>query len=275
KKEDYGELAELAEKIKLAFNREFLQNGRYSTINNGILTDIYMSQTSQTLPLYLDMVPDDQKQQALENLETAVVSQSDCHVDTGIVGTRYLFDVLTENGLADVAYKVATQRTYPGFGYMIEEGATTLWERWEKLEGSGMNSHNHIMLGSVDAWFYRVLAGISPLEPGWRKVKIKPHILGDLTLVSASLNTVRGEIKVTWRKEGDRLTLSVDIPANLTAEVYIPSPGENAAIQENGKTFWTNANQVDEIEGVVSMRPENGYLQLTATSGSYEFVVSW
>ncbi|MCP4751271.1 MAG: family 78 glycoside hydrolase catalytic domain, partial [Proteobacteria bacterium] len=119
KKEDYGELAELAEQIKLAFNREFLQNGRYSTINNGILTDIYMSQTSQTLPLYLDMVPDDQKQQALENLETAVVSQSDCHVDTGIVGPRYLFDVLTENGLADVAYKVATQRTYPGFGYMI------------------------------------------------------------------------------------------------------------------------------------------------------------
>ncbi len=272
KNEDFSELTELAERIKLAFNREFLKNGRYSTIRNGMLSDIYMSQTSQSLPLYLDMVPDNQKQQALDNLKTAVISQSDCHVDTGIVGTRYLFDVLTANGLADVAYKVATRRTYPGFGYMIEEGATTLWERWEKLEGSGMNSHNHIMLGSIDAWFYRVLTGIAPLEPGWKKARIKPHVVGDLKQLSASLNTVRGEIEVAWRKDDDRLTLSVSIPVNLTAEVFIPANGKNVTVKENGKTFWSRNSKVNEIEGIGSVKPEKGYLRLTAASGSYEFV---
>ena len=134
----------------------------------------------------------------------SVVRQQDYHVDTGILGTRYILDVLTEAGQGEAAYRMATHRSYPGWGYMLAEGATTLWERWEKLTGHAMNSQNHIMLGSIDAWFYRVLAGLSPLAPGWKGVRVRPHLLGDLTAVEARLETVAGAVGASWRKTGRR-----------------------------------------------------------------------
>ncbi|MCK7480621.1 MAG: hypothetical protein M0C28_27885 [Candidatus Moduliflexus flocculans] len=123
-----------------------------------------------------------------------------------------MLDVLTRNGQGEAAFRVATQKSYPGWGYMIAEGATTLWERWEKLGGHAMNSQNHIMLGSVDAWFYRVLAGLSPALPGWKKVRIRPHVLGDLTFVEASLETVAGRIGSAWKRAGDVFSLEVRVP---------------------------------------------------------------
>ena len=271
---DVDKLTGLAENIKDAFNAAFLRNGRYKTVRNGILSSIYLSQTSQALPLYFDMVPEAQKPLALDHLKRAVVSQSDCHVDTGIIGTRYLFDVLTDNGLADIAYKVATQRTYPGFGYMIEEGATTLWERWEKLEGSGMNSHNHIMLGSIDAWFYRTLAGLSPLEAGWKKVGIKPHIPDDLNHCAASVKTVRGEVKVSWLKEDDQLTLTVSIPVNLTAQVSVPMVMEDSTIQVNGTTVWEKGRASGEIEGLIPGILQKDRVSLNVVAGFYRIEVN-
>jgi len=91
---------------------------------------------------------------------------------------------------------------------MIKEGATTLWERWEKLLSGGMNSHNHIMLGSIDAWFYKYLAGIRPLEAGWKKILLKPCIISSLKYVSASVETVRGVIKVNWEYQEKQFNIN-------------------------------------------------------------------
>ena len=273
KVKEASELSALAGEIKDAFNREFLEGGRYATNDYGMLTHVYISQTSQALPLYLDMVPENLKETALAMLKQAVVEQSDCHVDTGIVGTRYLFDVLTEHGMADIAYKVATQRTYPGWGYMIEEGATTLWERWEKLEGEGMNSHNHIMLGSIDAWFYRTIAGLAPAEPGWKRIRVKPHILGDLTYATATVKTVRGEVSVSWEKKGSTLSMSVSIPANAMADVSVPILSPNSTVKEGDTLIWSDGKAKQEARGLTSLEIQDGYLTMAAGSGFYEFEV--
>jgi alpha-L-rhamnosidase len=273
REEEVSELSALADEIKDAFNLAFLNNGRYATVKNGQLTELFLSQTSQALPLYLDMVPEEQKAKALRRLIRAVVIQGDCHVDTGIVGTRYLFDVLTENGLAEIAYRVATQRTYPGWGYMVTEGATTLWERWEKLEGEGMNSHNHIMLGTIDAWFYRTIAGLVPLEPGWKKVHIKPHILGDPTNATATLQTVRGEIYVSWEKKQDLLRLFLSIPTNVMANLFIPASGETTRIKEGGAIVWAEGKGAGQVNGVMPIKAVEDYVHMRVGSGSYEFEV--
>ncbi len=273
REEEVSGLSALTDEIKDAFNLEFLNNGRYATVKNGQLTELFLSQTSQALPLYLDMVPEEQKAKALRRLIRAVVVQSDCHVDTGIVGTRYLFDVLTENGLAEIAYRVATQKTYPGWGYMVAEGATTLWERWEKLEGEGMNSHNHIMLGSIDAWFYRTIAGLVPLEPGWKKVRIKPHILGDLTDATATLQTVRGEIYVSWEKKSDLLRLLLSIPTNVMADLFIPASGETSTIEEGGAIVWAEGKGAGQVNGITPIEAVEDYVHMRVGSGYYEFEV--
>jgi alpha-L-rhamnosidase len=264
----------LTEEIRDAFNNEFLNGNRYASNNYGLLTYAYISQTSQTLPLYLDMTPEDQREGALKMLKQAVVDQSDCHVDTGIVGTRYLLDVLTANGMAAIAYKVATQRSYPSWGYMIEEGATTLWERWEKLEGQGMNSHNHIMLGSVDAWFYRVIAGLAPAEPGWKRIRIKPHILGDLTHATATVKTIRGEVHVSWEKGEAALNFNVGLPANTLADVYVPLVDRMGAVKEGGNSIWAGGKAAEAVSGITTVGEEGEYLHLIAGSGFYEFEIS-
>ncbi|TFG57914.1 MAG: alpha-L-rhamnosidase, partial [Candidatus Aminicenantes bacterium] len=177
RKEEALQYTKLADSIRDAFNETFLGETQYATIRVSPV-DNYPNQTSNALPLYLNMVPAEKIDKVLASLLQSVIRQQDFHVDTGILGTRYILDVLTDYGHAEVAYRMATHKSYPGWGYMLAEDATTLWERWEKLTGHAMNSQNHIMLGSIDAWFYRVIAGLSPGLPGWRTVRIRPHTLG-------------------------------------------------------------------------------------------------
>jgi alpha-L-rhamnosidase len=165
KKNDQIFFNKLTDEIKDAFNNEYLKGDMYQSISL-VKTENHPSQTSHALPLYLDMPPKEKKDIILQKLLYSVVKRNDSHVDTGIIGTRYLLEVLSEYGHFDVAYKTATQKSYPSWGYMVAEGATTLWERWEKLTGQSMNSHNHIMFGSIDAWFYKYLGGLAPLKPG-------------------------------------------------------------------------------------------------------------
>jgi alpha-L-rhamnosidase len=235
------ELQELARDICRAFNDTFLRGDEYAT-NRFAPVDRSPSQTSNVLPLYLKMVPPENEQQVLGRLLQSIIEEQDYHLDTGILGTRYLLDVLTGEGYVDVAYKVASQRTYPGWGYMVEEGATTLWERWEKITGGGMNSHNHIMLGSVDAWFYRVLAGISCLKPGWSQILIKPHMIEGLDFAKANVNTVKGTASVFWERGDQSLLLKFSIPVGCVGQVFVPIPWERSTVEEGGKVFWQDGN---------------------------------
>jgi len=133
-----------------------------------------------------------------------------------------LFDVLREFNRNDIAFGVVNQKDYPGYGYMIEHGATTLWENWELPE---QNSLNHPMFGSVSEWFYRSLLGINPKEGavGFDRIYIKPCIIGDLLSVEGKYRSIRGELSCAWRLRGDLLDLDITIPPNIDADIHIPT----------------------------------------------------
>ena len=285
----------LSGKIKKAFNSEFFKLEQYApqvqTVGSLLaglgeksdmgevspIMPLISSQTSNLLPLYLDMVPEGKEEAVLKKLLMDVESSRDCHVGTGIVGTRYLFDVLTRYGRADLVYKLTNQTTYPSWGYMIKEGATTLWERWEYYAGAGMNSHNHIMLGSVDAWLYKVLAGINmdSSAPGFERIIIKPHIVGDLKHVSASVNTIRGLVASSWRKEEDSLLLKVTLPVNSKGKVSIPDLGlKNPVVKEGEEVIWKDGAYIAGVSGIFSGKRENGYITLKVGSGVYSFRIA-
>ncbi len=291
KSADAENYAELSQAIKKAFNREFLEEDYYS--HNSKTADILLhfelcpgydkkgyrkrvlySQTANVLPLYLDIVPENKKEAVLQNLLENVEVTYGRHLNTGILGTRYLLDTLTKYGRSDLAYSVATQTTYPSWGYMIKGGATTLWERWEYMAGGGMNSHNHIMFGSVDTWFYRVLAGINldASESGFRKVIIKPYIPADLDYVSASVNTVRGLVSSSWRKEANALVLDVTLPVNSEGKINFPLSGlTNPVVKENGRIIYQDDSSIPGVSGITAGKRQDGYLTFEVGSGDYSF----
>ncbi len=260
----------LAASIKAAFNTAYLGEAQYAAIRVSPV-DTYPNQTSNVLPLYLGMVPAGEKDKVVGSLLQSVVRQQDFHVDTGILGTRYLLDVLTDNGHAETAWRVATQKSYPGWGYMLAEGATTLWERWEKLTGPAMNSQNHIMLGSIDGWFYRVLAGLAPLRPGWQAFRVRPHVLGDLAFVEASVDTVCGRVAASWRRTGPALTLEVTVPPSATAEVHVPLLWTEAEIVESGQTVWRTGRTAGPGGGIELIGGEKDRAVFGVQSGTYRF----
>jgi alpha-L-rhamnosidase len=270
RKEDIQQYAKLAEAIKTAFNETFLGDSQYAAIRVSPV-DNHPNQTANALPLYLDMVPPEKKDKVLESLVQSVVRLQDFHVDTGILGTRYILDVLTENGQAEAAFRMATHKSYPGWGYMLAEDATTLWERWEKLTGHAMNSQNHIMLGSIDAWFYRVIAGLVPLLPGWKAVRVKPHVLGDLSFAEARLGTVSGQVRSAWKKSGDSFSLEVAIPVGATGEVHVPLLWHGARIFESGKLLWRAGYTVDPIPEIALSGDDGKRAVFKTGSGEYRF----
>lgn len=177
------------------------------------------------------------------------------HVSTGIFGTKMMFDILRELDLNDVAYRVANQRDFPGWGHMIDRGATTLWETWSYPEK--YPSQNHPMFGSVSEWFYRSLLGINPAAPGFERILIKPQPAGDLAWAKGSYQSVRGVIKSAWSRSEKSFELKVAIPGNTTAEIWVPASGGQTVSEGNNPTS----------DGV-----RNGnYIVFTRGSGNYTF----
>ena len=161
----------------------------------------------------------------------ANVESQDGHLDTGILGAKYLFRSLTDGGRVDVAYRIATQTTFPSYGDWLQKGATTLWEDW-----AGGASLNHIMFGDISAWFYEALAGITPdpEHPGFRHFVINPHAVADLTWVKAEHGSPYGTIRSAWRLESRRLTLQVTVPPSTTATIRVPAT-DPASVTEGGE----------------------------------------
>jgi alpha-L-rhamnosidase len=186
------------EDIKAAFHKRFY-NADNRNYGNG-------SQTANLLPLYLNMVPKDAAGAVRGFLRNDVVYTQNTHLTTGILGTKYLLPYLARTGNPDLAYELAVQTSYPSWGYMIERGATTLWELWQEKTGPSMNSHNHPMFGSVGAYYYSTLAGIENAADSvaYQKLRIAPTIVRDLQWVSGTYDSVRGPVAVDWRHEGDR-----------------------------------------------------------------------
>jgi alpha-L-rhamnosidase len=225
------------------------------------------TQTSGILPLYFGMVPEDFRPAVVQTLVRNILQKSDNHVGTGLVGAQWLMRTLSDNGQADLAFKIATQKTYPGWGYMVEQGATTVWELWNgNTADPAMNSGNHVMqIGDLAVWMYEYLAGIrtDPGKPGFRHAIIRPYPAGDLTFVSAAHKTMYGALNSSWKRAQGQFTLDVTVPANTTATVYVPAK-DAAAVTESGR----NAS---DVKGVKFVRSEGASAIFEVESGAYSF----
>jgi alpha-L-rhamnosidase len=201
-----------------------------------------------------------------------VVELNDCHLTTGNICTKYLLEALTSAGYGEVAYSVAAQETYPSWGYMLANGATTLWERWELATGSGMNSHNHPMLGSVGSWLYRAIGGIraDAAGPGFAAFTVMPHIDRRMQHARAALKTVRGEICAAWRVEDGRLQLAVQVPVGSRVRVVMPA-ARGERLLESGQVVWEHEAPAAEADGVRTIDRAGDALICTVGSGEYRF----
>ena len=175
------------------------------------------SQGCQAFILWLRMLPEDEAGKAAENLHKAV-ADAGYRMNTGNLTSRYLMDMLAEYGYIDDAWRLITREEYPSFGYMLQNGATTIWERFEQKRNNSMNSHNHPMYGAVDSWFYSSIAGLVPIADGWKKYSVKPCIPKDLLYANAHLDTVLGDVGIKWFKRYDKLNIHVTVPYGAEAE---------------------------------------------------------
>ena len=160
--------------------------------------------------------------EAAVNALLADIEAHDFHVTTGIFGTERILPLLSETGHHDIAARIATQRDMPSWGYMLDNGATTLWEHWEGSENTF--SQNHPMFGSISAWFYQYVLGIRPADDavGFDKVIIEPGPTQEITWARGSYASVHGPITVDWRVDNGRLYLETSIPEGVNAEAHLP-----------------------------------------------------
>jgi alpha-L-rhamnosidase len=260
KSDDADHFEGLASRIKVAFNRRYYQVGP-GYYDNG-------TQTACVLPLAFGLVPDEYKGKVFAHLVEKITVESGNHLGTGLIGGHYLMRVLCDNGRPDLAYTIATQTTYPSWGYMISKGATTIWELWNgDTADSGMNSRNIVMLiGDLNIYLHEYLGGIrpDPEAPGFKRIIIKPEPVADLAWVKESYDSVRGRINSEWRQSAGQFDLRVTIPANTTATVYLPAKDVNA-VTESGQILTKAA-------GVESAKMEGDRAVLKIGSGSYHFV---
>ena len=264
KTEDARRYTELAEKIKAAFNREFLNQdtNEYST----------GSQTSNAMALYFDMVPEGRQEAVLKNLVDDILIDHNGHLSTGIIGTNALEQVLGKHGRADVMYTIASQTTVPSWGHQVLKGHTTLCETWECETEEPQLSYNMAMFGSTEVFFYRDLAGISPSSPGYKNIKIAPQVVGDLTYASGSLKTVRGLVSSSWKKNVDGFTLEVTIPVNSTAKVSVPTMAlKNIEVAESNDAVWKEGKFIKSSPGVTNATRTKDYVTFDVGSGTYTF----
>jgi alpha-L-rhamnosidase len=233
------------------------------------------TQTAYVMALANDLLPEELRSAAADRLVSAI-ERHDGHLATGFLGTPELCFVLAETGHLDVAYQLLNHDTYPSWGYMIKNGATTMWERWdgyteeEGIHDPGMNSFNHYAYGSIGEWLYRVVAGINADLPGYKMVHLRPHPGGGLDYAKAGYRSVHGTIRSAWRVEEDdargarAVHYEVTVPANTTAILEIPTE-EPQAVTESDQP-------AAEAEGVTFLRYEEGVAVFALASGSYHFV---
>jgi alpha-L-rhamnosidase len=198
------------------------------------------TQTSYVLALHFDLLPDDLRTQAANEL-IADIERRDGHLSTGFVGSPYLPHVMSDNGKLDAAYELLYQKSWPSWLYAVTQGATTIWERWDGytedngFQDPGMNSFNHYAYGAIGTWLYTKVAGINfdPEQAGYKHSIIRPQPGGGLTYATGTLDTQYGELKSSWTYENEVFKLDVTIPPNTTATVYLPDVEGSATLDGN------------------------------------------
>lgn len=242
--DDASQYTQIADNVKRAFHKRFYQpvSGSYGDGGGDVLA--------------LKMgVPEDQYDKVVAALRKNVIAKGG-HLDTGIFGTRFFFEVLADNGMNDLAFEAMNKTTEPSFGHWIELGSTTTREQWD----TG-GSHNHPMFGGGLVWFYRNLAGMKYDEaaPGYRHIVIKPQPVSAVDHTNFTLKTSYGEAAVAWKQNDSGFDMSVTVPVGCSATVFVPTAQGQRASAKDGADHATE-------EGV-----EDGYTKFRIESGSYTF----
>lgn len=258
---DQKDFSEMAKATKEAFNLKFLNRATGQYDNNTV--------TANLLPLYFGMVPTQYEKPVFNNIVEKILAAENGHISTGVVGTQWLMRGLTDFRRPDIAFRIADNSDYPSWGYMVKQGATTIWELWNgNTANPQMNSRNHVMLlGDLIAWFYQDLAGIKAGDPGFKTVIMKPVNVNGLDSVNATYQTPYGVVKSSWKKGPGQFEWLVTVPPNTAATVYLPtktlkavSEGEAALISEKGiKYAGPNKDRVKVVIG----------------SGDYDFKIKY
>ncbi|MFD1631617.1 family 78 glycoside hydrolase catalytic domain [Pseudopedobacter beijingensis] len=267
---------ENAIKIQQAFEKHYMDETGKLKINSEIYGNVngYIeyrpetgfhghTQTAYANAIYMNLLTPVQMEVAGEKLKD-LINENLGKLATGFLGVKPLLPALSVTGATDYAYKLLLSQEYPSWGFEVVNGATTIWERWNSYtkekgfeNNAGMNSFNHYSFGSVNEWMFGNMAGIKNTEPGFRKFIIKPEVPGiGINYVNVSYHSINGEILSSWKKEGDKFTLTVSIPVNTKALVYIPA-------KTNGFVYLNNKKLEKKLE--------NGYVPVEIGSGEYIF----
>lgn len=226
--EDYTYYTKLRQQVKDAFNKEFFNE---TTCQYGT-----GSQASNAMPLFAGIVAPQHKKAVLDNL-VKDIQEKGYRLSTGDVGNRYLFQTLADNGLNEIMYKMHNHREVPGYGFQLQFGTTTLTELWDPRDGA---SWNHFMMGQIEEWFYKSLAGITTEDySGFKNIIITPKPVGDLKFVEASYDTLYGTISVNWKITDGQFKMDISIPHNCTAKVYLPQENDYKSVGSGNHSFTT------------------------------------
>ena len=262
KPEDAKTYSTLAENIKTAFNKAHVKPDARITSD---------TQTAYIIALRYDILPEAKRAAATKHLVEAI-HRFNTHLNTGFLGTGHLLPALSQVQQTELATKLLLTETYPSWLYTVNNGATTMWERWNSytpetgpVDIGGMNSYNHYALGSVGEWMYARLGGISvdPETPGFRRVIVRPEPGGGLTWTKARYQSIRGEVAVAWTRNKQGLVLDVQVPVHATAEVHVPATAPEAVL-EGGRP-------ATKVPGLKLLGVESGRVVFEAAPGSYKF----
>jgi alpha-L-rhamnosidase len=228
KDEDAAELGRLAGRARAAFRRRFATGGRLRE----------ETQTGYALALGFDLLPARDRPVAASRLAD-LIRATDEHLLTGFLGTGIVLHVLSDHGHHELAARVVRQDTYPGWGYEVRQGATTIWERWNAwtpehgFADPSMSSLNHAALGSVADWLHERMAGLAPGTPGYRTMLVRPGPAAGIESARASHESAHGRHAVQWTAERKRLEIIVEVPPNTVADVVVPKMSD--ALRVNGR----------------------------------------
>nr|WP_262915286.1 alpha-L-rhamnosidase [Niabella ginsengisoli] len=253
---DIAEFISLRKNVRAAFNKKFF-NENTGMYDNGTVT-------ANLLPLYFEIVPDNKKQLVFDNIIKRL-EKDKMHISTGVIGTQWLMRGLTENDRADAAFTLASNNTYPSWGYMIANGATTIWELWNgNTANPQMNSQNHIMLlGDLLIWMFEDLGGIKAAQAAFKEIEMKPSFSAGLKNAKANYQSAYGNIASEWTNNNGEIKWTIDVPANSSAIIHLPATNENS-IKESEKN-------IKEVEGVSFIKYEKGVAVFRIGSGHYQF----
>lgn len=274
-----GEYSQLAARIQA-------QSGKDYETSDGSLRLKVDTQTAYVLALAFGLTASEQPEASTRRASMLAdkIARNDFRMATGFLGTKPLLPVLTANGQHDLACRLFQSRKFPSWGYEVEQGANTVWERWDSFtkehgfngaagnQNASMNSFSHYSFGAVTEWMFRDLAGIDTDGPGFKRILIKP---GPPTPGSnpdreaihwarARYDSIRGRVASDWRRDGDRFLLNVTVPANTTATVHLPA--------RSAETITESGQPIERVTGVKLLRTEGGRAVLAIDSGSYRFV---